>query len=79
LAPNVGKIFDELLTSRELDAEQIGFLQQCMVDSGALDKSERMIEDLANQSLEALSHLEISEEARTNLQQLAAKAIRRDS
>jgi geranylgeranyl diphosphate synthase type I len=50
-----------------------------MVDSGALDKSERMIEDLANQSLEALSHLEISEEARTNLQKLAAKAIRRDS
>ena len=79
LASNVGKIFDELLTSRELDAEQIAFLQQCMVDSGALAKSERMIEDMANQSLEALSQLAISEEARTNLEALVAKAIRRDS
>lgn len=79
LSTSMCKIFEELLTARELDAEQIKFMQDAMVDSGALAKTEGMIEDLANQSLEALSSLEISEQARENLKALANKVIRRDS
>jgi geranylgeranyl diphosphate synthase type I len=75
----VGRVFDEMLTSRSLNDEQITFLQQTIIGCGALAKAERMIEDLANQALEALSELEISDAARENLRGLAVKVIRRDS
>jgi geranylgeranyl diphosphate synthase type I len=79
LNSSVGRVFDEMLTSRSLNDEQITFLQQTIIGCGALAKAERMIEDLANQALEALSELEITDAARANLRQLAVKVIRRDS
>jgi geranylgeranyl diphosphate synthase type I len=74
----VARVFDEMLTSRSLNAEQIQFLQQTMIGCGAVAKTERMIEDLANQSLEALSELEISEAGKAHLRGLALKVINRD-
>ena len=79
LNSSVGRVFDEMLSSRNLNNEQITFLQQTIVGCGALAKVEAMIEDLANQALEALSSLEITDAARDNLRQLAFKVIRRDS
>lgn len=79
LKSSVAKVFDDLLTSRDLDDAQIKFLQNTIAGCGALAKTEAMIEDLANQSLEALSLLEISEPAREQLRQLALKVIRRDA
>ena len=71
--------FEELLTSRELDEGQIAFMQQLIKDSGALDKTERMINELADRSLEALAEAELSVEAKEVLRSLALKVINRNS
>jgi geranylgeranyl diphosphate synthase type I len=79
LRPSVAAVFDDMLTSRELNDEQITFLQQTIVSCGALAKTERMIDELADQSFEALSILDISEAARDQLRGLAQKVIKRDA
>lgn len=79
LRPSVASVFDDMLTSRSLNEEQITFLQQTIVSCGALEKTERMIDDLADQAFEALSMLDIAPNARENLRMLAQKVIRRDA
>ncbi|AOY56177.1 polyprenyl synthetase family protein [Candidatus Rhodoluna planktonica] len=79
LPTSVGKIFDELLTSRSLDAEQISFMQQTIIDSGALAKTERMMNDLADESLHNLKQIEMDSNAKAMLEQLALKVINRDA
>ena len=79
LSTSVARVFDELLSTRKLEDEQIKSLQQTIVGSGALAKTERMIEDLAEQSLEALDTLDIGSEAKEQLRKLAHKVINRDS
>ena len=79
LSDSVGKIFDELLVSRDLTNDQIAFLQQTIRGSGALAKSERMLEELADQSLEALDQLNLDPTAKGHLRDLALKVINRDA
>lgn len=79
LTPSVGKVFDELLMNRELEQEQIVFLQQAIKESGALAKTEQMIEELANESLSALAQLEIDSNAKLQLRELAMRVINRDA
>lgn len=79
LSPSIGKIFDELLTSGTLNAEQVTFLQQTIVGSGSLAKTERMIEELADESINALDSLEIAETAKNALRELAMKVINRQA
>ena len=79
LTPSIGKIFDELLSSRELDAEQIKFLQQTIIDSGALAKTERMMIELGDESLNALAELDIDPRAKEELKSLALKVINREA
>ena len=79
LSESVGRVFDEMLCAKNLDSEQIGFLQRTIVGTGALTKTERMIEELADQSLSALEELQISDKAKTHLRELALKVINRDS
>jgi geranylgeranyl diphosphate synthase type I len=79
LADGAGKIFDELLASRELDDEQIKFLQHTIKGSGALEKTERMIEELAEESRNALLQLDINHAAKVQLAGLAQKVISRNS
>ncbi|MFM6980014.1 MAG: polyprenyl synthetase family protein [Micrococcales bacterium] len=79
LSPSVAKVFDEMLTSRDLNSEQIAFLQQTIIDSQALAKSERMIEDLAEQSAAALENIELGEAAKAMLKTLAEKVVTRKS
>ncbi len=76
--PNsVGRVFEELLTSGELDAEQIEFMRNLIVESGALGKSESLITEYSSRSIDALAVLDISEEARLALAQLANAVINR--
>ena len=79
LQPSVAKIFDELLTDRELSDEQIRYLQQTIIDSGALAKTERMMNDLADESLHNLKQIEMDSNAKAMLEQLALKVINRDA
>ncbi|MCX8529111.1 MAG: polyprenyl synthetase family protein [Rhodoluna sp.] len=79
LSSGSGQLFDELLAQRDLTGEQIAFLQQTIMGSGALAKTERMIEELANESLAALDLLEIESYAKAQLQDLALKVINRAS
>jgi geranylgeranyl diphosphate synthase type I len=77
LMPSVGKIFDELLSDRSADPEQIVFLQQTIKGSGALAKTEQMIEELANESLAALEQLQLEPAAKKMLRELALRVINR--
>jgi geranylgeranyl diphosphate synthase type I len=79
LSPSIGRIFEELLTSRELEPEQIAFMQQTITESGALAKTERMMEELADESLNALESLDIDSRAKENLKALALKVINREA
>ena len=79
LSSGSGQIFDEMLAQRDLTAEQIAFLQQTIVGSGALTKTERMIEELAEESLAALELLQLDSFAKAQLRELALKVINRAS
>lgn len=77
LPTGVAKIFEELLTGREIDDEQVSFMQQAITESGALKKVERMIVEYWEAALNALDSLEISELGRERLGQLAEAVINR--
>lgn len=79
LSNSVGKLFDEMLSSRELTDEQVGFLQQTIIGSGALEKVERTITELADQAMEALERIEIDGKAKANLKHMAQRVINRDA
>ena len=77
LPTSVAKIFEELLTSRGLTDEQVGFMQQAIEETGALAKVERMITEYSDQALAALRALDASDEAKQNLAALANAVINR--
>jgi geranylgeranyl diphosphate synthase type I len=79
LSPAVGKLFDELLSSRDLTDEQIKFLQQTITESGSLEKVERTIEQLADEAMSNLDNLIMEETAKDQLTVLAQKVIRRQA
>jgi geranylgeranyl diphosphate synthase type I len=78
-SPSMADTFEELLTSRDLDSNQITFMQQLIKDSGALEKTERMIVELADRSLEALEASNLEPTAKSALKALALKVINRDA
>ena len=73
----VGRVFDEMLASRDLSEDQIKFLQQTIIGCGALKKTESLIEELGNESLELLEKIEIDSEAKNALRELALFVINR--
>jgi geranylgeranyl diphosphate synthase, type I len=77
LSNSVGRLFDEMLSSRELTDEQVGFLQQTIIGSGALEKVERTISELADQAMSALDRLQVDPMSRANLRTMAEKVINR--
>lgn len=79
LSHSVGKLFDEMLSSRELTDEQVAFLQQTIIGAGALEKVERTITELADKSMDALERIEIDTQAKANLRWMAQKVIDRQS
>ena len=78
LSGSVRKIFDEMLSSRDLSAEQIAFLQQTIIGSGALKKTEKLIEELGAQSLDVLTGIHMQADAHAALRQLANQVMNRD-
>lgn len=78
-SPSMATSFEELLTSRELDAQQISFMQKLIQGSGALEKTERMITELADRSLDSLESSNLEETAKSALKSLALKVINRDA
>jgi geranylgeranyl pyrophosphate synthase len=54
-------------------------MQKLIQESGALDKTERMINELADRSLEALDEAELESEAKEVLRSLALKVINRNN
>ena len=78
-APSMADSFEELLTSRELDAQQIAFMQKLIQESGALEKTERMITELADRSLDSLDASNLEPVAKAALKSLALKVINRDA
>lgn len=79
LNPATVKLFDELMTNRELTTEQIKLLQETIKGSGALAKVEQMIEEYGNESLSALKQLQIDEYGKEHLKALALKVVNRSS
>ncbi|MEY3406004.1 MAG: hypothetical protein RLZZ556_76 [Actinomycetota bacterium] len=78
-APSMVTTFEELLTSRNLDATQINFLQKLITDSGALAKTEKMIIELGDRALSTLEQSVLDQSGKSALMLLAKKVIDRDS
>ncbi len=74
LAPGARRIVDELIGQPDLDAEQIASLQQTIVDTGALDRIERLIADYAREADRALSGARLGNAAVGELRDLARAA-----
>jgi geranylgeranyl diphosphate synthase type I len=77
LPASVARIFEELLVSGDIDSEQIEFMRTAIVDSGALSKTEALIEEYSNRAIEALAELEISDQGRKELANLTQAVINR--
>ena len=77
LPSTVAKIFDELLTSGEIDDEQLEFMRTTIKDSSALDKTERLIEEHSSRAIEALASLDVTDQSRKMLSLLTDKVINR--
>lgn len=71
LPRSVAGVFMNLLGDRELEAEQIEFMQQSIEESGALKRTELLIEEYSHQSQIALSKLNISDGSRLRFAELA--------
>ena len=79
LSAVVNKEFDKLLAAGELSPHQIGLLQQTIRGSGALAKTELVMNQLADNALENLSHLELQPIAKSALETLARKVVDREN
>lgn len=79
LSSSVGKLFDEMLSSRELTNEQVAFLQQTIIGSGALEKVERTITELADKAMATLERLELEPQAKAQLKSMAQRVINRSA
>jgi geranylgeranyl diphosphate synthase type I len=74
LAPTARRIVDELVGDPDLDASQIASLQQTIVDTGALDRVERLIADYAHEADRALAGARLGNAAVGELRDLARAA-----
>lgn len=77
LPQSVARIFEELLVSGEIDADQLQFMRDSIVESGALEKTEKLIKSYSERAIEALADLEISDQGRKQLAGLTDAVINR--
>jgi geranylgeranyl diphosphate synthase type I len=73
------RVFDELLGDPTLDAGQVSSLQQTIVETGALERTEELIADYAREADRALSGARLDNAAVGELRDLARAATRRSS
>jgi geranylgeranyl diphosphate synthase type I len=74
---SVGKTFEELLVSGDIDQGQVEFMRATIRESGALDKTERLIAEHSRSAIQALAALDISDSGRKELAYLADAVIHR--
>jgi geranylgeranyl diphosphate synthase type I len=74
LAPPARRIVDEMIGDAGLDSGQITSLQQTIIDTGALDRVERLIADYAHEADRALSGARLGNGAVGELRDLAHAA-----
>ncbi len=74
LAPSARRILDESIGDPSLTAEQIGSLQQTIVDTGALGRVEQLIAQYAHEADGALSGARLGDAAVAALRDLARAA-----
>jgi geranylgeranyl diphosphate synthase type I len=77
LPANAARLLDELLGDPALDGDQIRMLQRTLVESGAVDKVERMISHNVGLAREALDEAPLDRAALTELGQLTDTVINR--
>jgi len=66
------------LGDADLDAGGVADLQQVIVESGARESVEAMIEEAYSRAMTALAQAQLTDEGRQGLEALAAAAVRRD-
>ncbi|MFE5410319.1 polyprenyl synthetase family protein [Microbacterium sp. NPDC056569] len=79
LAPPARRLVDELVGDPDLDADQVASLQRTIVDTGALDRVERLIADYAREADRALSGARLGNAAVGQLRDLARAATVRST
>ncbi|MFT4259806.1 MAG: polyprenyl synthetase family protein [Microbacterium sp.] len=79
IAPSARSLFDEMLGDRDLDAEQVSFLQATIASSGALEQVEEMIADYASAADRALTGARLDDAAVNGLRDLARAATSRSA
>jgi geranylgeranyl diphosphate synthase type I len=77
LSGGTRRLMDELIGDPDLDGDQIAMLRTALVDCGAVDEVERIIEYNVTQAREALRDASITRSARGQLLDLAETVIRR--
>ncbi|GAB3561901.1 polyprenyl synthetase family protein [Arthrobacter alkaliphilus] len=70
---------DTMLGRQDLGAAEVAEIRRIIVDCGALEATEAMIEDLSNEAFEALERLPLADLPLTALRQLAEAAVSRAS
>jgi geranylgeranyl diphosphate synthase type I len=70
---------DTMLGRQDLGAAEVAEIRRIIVDCGALEATEAMIEDLSNEAFEALERLPLADLPLTALRRLAEAAVSRAS
>lgn len=78
-SPSQAQSFEKYFGSPDLDSEGITCLQQIILDTGAKDKLEKMIEELTETSLAAIDSPRFTEEGQQLLRELAHIATKRSN
>ncbi|MEY4102601.1 MAG: hypothetical protein RIR88_735, partial [Actinomycetota bacterium] len=73
------RLMDELLGDPELDETQIGMLQQTLINSGAVDAVEHMIDEQVAAAHAVIDSAELTPSAQQALRELAEVVSRRSS
>jgi geranylgeranyl diphosphate synthase type I len=73
------RLFDELLGDPSLDDEQISMMQRSILDSGAVEKVERIINRQVGRAIEAIGDAPIAASPRAQLSRLADSVSRRQT
>jgi geranylgeranyl diphosphate synthase type I len=71
------KYIDTMLGRQDLGEAEVAEIRRIIVDCGALEATESMIEELSNEAFEALERLPLAELPLTALRQLAEAAVSR--
>ncbi|MDY0829568.1 polyprenyl synthetase family protein [Microbacterium sp. BG28] len=79
LGPGARRTLDELLGDPDLAEQQIAALQRTIIDSGALDRVERLITDYVREADRALSAAPLANATVSELRDLARAATQRRS